>query len=87
MNKDFKETVGVCLGDLLCAGEAKETVKELSPIEKEAVANHIKAMSEEEMRVALENIPAGLIFSHLGAVMEKNRKFVERINDAVKMYG
>lgn len=55
----------------------------LSAIEKEKIVNMVKGMSEEEMRVALENIPIDMMFTYIGSVLEKNRKFAQTIQDAV----
>lgn len=82
MNSEFKKQVESFVGELdKCVNV--EPTKELSPIERETIANQIKGMTEEEMRVTLENIPMDLIFKHIGAVLEKNRKFVQSINDAM----
>lgn len=84
MNNDFKEQVGECLGSLEISKD--EPTKDLSPLERESVANQIKVMSEREMQIVLENIPMDLIFSHIGNVLEKNRKFIQSINDAVAKF-
>lgn len=78
--KIVKGSEDICKG--LCADPPKP---ELSPIEREKLASYISGMSEEEMRVALANIPIDLMFSHIGSVLEKNRRFAQSIQDAMNI--
>ena len=55
----------------------------LSPIEKEKIKDVVKGMSEEEMKITLQNIPMELIFNHIAGVLERNRQFAQSIQDAM----
>lgn len=55
----------------------------LSPIEKEKIKNMVTGMSEEEMKITLQNIPMTLIFDHITGVLEKNRQFAQSVQDAM----
>lgn len=72
----------VCVSDI-AVNKTAYGKPSLSAIEKEKIVNMVKGMSEEEMRVALENIPIDMMFTYIGSVLEKNRKFAQTIQDAV----
>lgn len=68
---------------LKSAAQVNQGPKKLAPIEKETIGERIQSMSEEEQILVLEKIPMDLIFRHIGNVLEKNRKFIQGINDAM----
>lgn len=74
--EDFEEVRG---GG--CAKE--EPVKELLPIEVEKINGMIQGMSEQEVRVALRNIPVGLMFDEIGARLAAHEQFAMHIQDAL----
>lgn len=55
----------------------------LSAIEKEKIVNMVSGMSDEEMKITLQNIPMTLIFDHITGVLEKNRQFAQSVQDAM----
>lgn len=57
---------------------------ELSPIEKEKINGMIQGMSEQEIRVVLQNIPVGLMFDEIGARLAAHEHFAMSIQDALK---
>lgn len=58
-------------------------VKELLPIEVEKINGMIQGMSEQEIRVALRNIPVGLMFDEIGARLAAHEQFAMNIQDAL----
>jgi hypothetical protein len=62
----------------------KEPIKELLPIEVEKINGMIQGMSEQELRVALHNIPVGLMFDEIGARLAAHEQFAMSIQDALK---
>ena len=75
--EDFEE-----VGEGVCVKE--EPIKELSPIEKEKINGMIQGMSEQEIRVVLQNIPVGLMFDEIGARLAAHEQFAMNIQDALK---
>lgn len=75
--EDFEEVRGGA-----CVNE--ELVKELLPIEVEKINGMIQGMSEQELRVALHNIPVGLMFDEIGARLAAHEQFAMHIQDALK---
>lgn len=69
--------------------ETKEMCKvdNLSPFEKEKLTDTIKGMSEEEMRIVLQNIPIDLVFDHIKSVMEMHRQFAQSIQSSFDILG
>lgn len=57
---------------------------ELLPIEKEKINGMIQGMSEQEIRVVLQNIPVGLMFDEIGARLAMHEQFAMTIQDALK---
>ena len=57
---------------------------ELLPIEKEKINGMIRGMSEQEIRVVLQNIPVGLMFDEIGARLAMHEQFAMTIQDALK---
>lgn len=55
----------------------------LSPIEVEKINGMIQGMSEQELRVALRNIPVGLMFDEIGARLTAHEQFAMHIQDAL----
>ena len=78
---EIREGVGVCV-EGNCS--EKEPIKELSPIEKEKINCMIQGMSEQEIRVVLQNIPVGLMFDEIGARLAAHEHFAMSIQDALK---
>lgn len=65
------------------AEQLKQESKKLTSMEKQTISERISSMSEEEQILVLEKIPMDLIFRHIGNVLEKNRKFIQGINEAM----
>lgn len=57
---------------------------ELLPIEKEKINGMIQGMSEQEIRVVLQNIPVELMFDEIGARLAAHEQFAMTIQDALK---
>lgn len=64
-----------------CVNE--EPIKELLPIEVEKINGMIRGMSEQELRVVLQNIPVGLMFDEIGARLAAHEQFAMHIQDAL----
>ena len=56
----------------------------LLPVEVEKINGMIQGMSEEEIRVVLQNIPVGLMFDEIGARLAMHEQFAMSIQDALK---
>lgn len=56
----------------------------LLSIEKEKISDIIKAMSEQELRVALHHIPVGLMFDEIGARLVAHEQFAAHIQEALE---
>lgn len=81
---DKKTTLVNEEGAKLATEKAISTTKSsLSPIEKEKISSMVNGMSEEEMKITLQNIPMALIFNHIAGVLERNRQFAQSIQDAM----
>lgn len=63
--------------------ENTESIKELSPIEKEKISDSIKGMSEQELRIVLQNIPVGLMFDEVMVRLAKYEQFTDYVQDAL----
>lgn len=74
--EDFEEVIGG-------GCENKEPIKELLPIEVEKINGMIQGMSEQELRVALGNIPVRLMFDEIGARLAAHEQFAMHIQDAL----
>ena len=59
----------------------------LTELEKEELATRVRAMTEEEMLVALDNIPVELCIQRIVKELDKNKAFFEAVNQAVDILG
>lgn len=82
LGEDVREDNGVA-AEILNSVTPERTKSSLSPIEKEKISSMVNGMSEEEMKITLQNIPMDLIFYHIAGVLERNRQFAQSIQDAM----
>ena len=55
----------------------------MTQIERDALVQSIKAMSEEEMRIALECIPIQYMLDHIGQTIGSQQLFINNVKDAI----
>ena len=57
----------------------------MTQIERDALVQSISAMSEEEMRLALECIPIQYMLDYIGQTIASQQSFISNVKDAIKM--
>ena len=55
----------------------------MTQIERDALVQSIKAMSEEEMRIALECIPIQYMLDHIGQTISSQQLFINDVKNAI----
>ena len=55
----------------------------MTQIERDTLAQSISAMSEEEMRIALECIPIQYMLDHIGQTIASQQSFISHVKDAL----
>ena len=55
----------------------------MTQIERDALVQSIKAMSKEEMLVALECIPIQYMLDHIGNTIASRQSFINNVKDAI----
>ena len=55
----------------------------MTQIERDALVQSISAMSEEEMRIALECIPIQYMLDHIGQTIASQQSFINNVKDAI----
>ena len=55
----------------------------MTQIERDALVQSIKAMSEEEMRIALECIPIQYMLDHIGRTISSQQSFISSVKNAI----
>ena len=55
----------------------------MTQIERDALVQSISAMSEEEMRLALECIPIQYMLDHIGQTIGSQQLFINNVKDAI----
>ena len=55
----------------------------MTQIERDTLVQSISAMSEEEMRVALECIPIQYMLDHIGRAIASQQLFINNVKDAI----
>ena len=55
----------------------------MTQIERDTLAQSISAMSEEEMRIALECIPIQYMLDHIGQTIASRQSFISHVKDAL----
>ena len=55
----------------------------MTQIERDTLVQSISAMSEEEMRIALECIPIPYMLDHIGRTIASQQSFISNVKDAI----
>ena len=55
----------------------------MTQIERDTLVQSISAMSEEEMRIALECIPVQYMLDHIGRTIASQQLFINNVKEAV----
>ena len=55
----------------------------MTQIERDALAQSIKAMSKEEMLVALECIPIQYMLDHIGQTIASQQLFINNVKESI----
>ena len=55
----------------------------MTQIGRDALVQSISAMSEEEMRIALECIPIQYMLDHIGQTIGSQQLFINNVKDAI----
>lgn len=55
----------------------------MTQIERDTLVQSISAMSEEEMRIALECIPIQYMLDHIGQIISSQQSFIIHVKDAL----
>ena len=55
----------------------------MTQIERDSLVQLFSAMSEEEMRIALECIPIQYMLDHIGKTIASQRSFISNVKDAI----
>ena len=56
----------------------------MTQIERDTLVQSISAMSEEEMRLALECIPIQYMLDHISKTIGSQQSFISNVKDAIK---
>ena len=55
----------------------------MTQIERDTLVQSISAMSEEEMRIALECIPIQYMLDHIGKTIGSQQLFINNVKEAI----
>ena len=55
----------------------------MTQIERDTLVQSISAMSEEEMRIALECIPIQYMLDHIGRTIGSQQSFISHVKDTL----
>ena len=55
----------------------------MTQIERDSLVRLFSAMSEEEMRIALECIPIQYMLDHIGQTIASQQSFISNVKDAI----
>lgn len=55
----------------------------MTQIERDTLVQSISAMSEEEMRIALEYIPIQYMLDHIGQTIASQQSFISNVKNAI----
>ena len=55
----------------------------MTQIERDALVQSITAMSEEEMRIALECIPIQYMLDHIGQTIASQQLFINNVKESI----
>ena len=55
----------------------------MTQMERDALVQSISAMSEEEMRIALERIPIQYMLDHIGRTIASQQSFISNVKAAI----
>ena len=55
----------------------------MTQIERDSLVQSISAMSEEEMRIALECIPIQYMLDHIGKTIGSQQLFINNVKEAI----
>ena len=55
----------------------------MTQIERDSLVQSISAMSEEEMRLALECIPIQYMLDHIGQTIASQQSFISHVKDTL----
>ena len=55
----------------------------MTRIERDSLVQLFSAMSEEEMRIALECIPIQYMLDHIGRTIASQQSFISNVKDAI----
>ena len=55
----------------------------MTQIERDTLVQSFSAMSEEEMRIALECIPIQYMLDHIGQTIASQQSFISNVKDAI----
>lgn len=55
----------------------------MTQIERDTLVQSISAMSEKEMRIALECIPIQYMLDHIGQTIASQQSFISNVKDAI----
>ena len=55
----------------------------MTQIGRDALVQSISAMSEEEMRIALECIPIQYMLDHIGQTISSQQLFINNVKDSI----
>ena len=55
----------------------------MTQMERDALAQSISAMNEEEMRIALECIPIQYMLDHIGQTIGSQKVFINNVKEAI----
>ena len=55
----------------------------MTQIERDTLMQSISAMSEEEMRIALEYIPIQYMLDYIGRAIASQQSFISNVKDAI----
>ena len=55
----------------------------MTQIEKDTLVQSISAMSEEEMRIALECIPIQYMLDHIGRTIGSQQLFINNVKESI----
>ena len=55
----------------------------MTQIERDTLVQSFSAMSEEEMRIALECIPIQYMLDHIGRTIASQQSFISNVKDAI----
>ena len=69
----------------ICTMAVEKTSCTISPMERQSIIDHVKGLTEEQLKIMLDYVPIKLIFDRLGRELERNEVFMNSIKGSMSL--